>query len=303
MVPAQDLRQQLTQAFAGGSPPDVFYLSPEEARTFQDSLFPYGDQIEDIDDFYPALIESYTIDDQLYCVPKDFSNLALVINTTAWEAAGLTDDDIPTTWDELTAVSTQLTSGEQTGLVFGGEIERVGAFLRQAGGWIVNEDMTEATAESDDNREALTYVQDNVLAGNFQYAAQVEAGWGGEAFGTGKGAMTIEGPWIVGALQNDFPDVSWQAAELPGGPCRAGDADVLELLGHRGGWRHRERRRARTPLRVTRGAADLHRGVRCQSVTDQPRGVERRGPAREGRLQRRDRLRPGAGRARRASRR
>ena len=131
-----------------------------------------------------------------------------MINTAAWEAAGLTEDDIPTTWDELTAVSTQLTSGEQTGLVFGGEFERVGAFLRQAGGWIVNEDMTEATAESEENEEALTYVQDNVLAGNFQYAAQVEAGWGGEAFGSGKGAMTIEGPWIVGALQNDFPDVA-----------------------------------------------------------------------------------------------
>ena len=155
-------------------------------------------------------------------MPKDFSNLALVINTAMWEAAGLTDDDIPTTWDELTAVSTELTTGEQTGLVFGGEIERVGAFLRQAGGWIVNEDQTEATAESDENREALTYVQDNVLAGNFQFARQVEAGWGGEALGTGKGAMTIEGPWIVGALQNDFPDIEWMAAELPEGPAGPG---------------------------------------------------------------------------------
>ena len=222
VIPAQDLVQQLTQAFAGGEPPDVFYLSPEQTRTFKDSLFPYGDQIDDIDDFYPALVESYTVDDQLYCVPKDFSNLALVINNTMWEAAGLTEDDIPTTWDELTAVSTELTTGEQTGLVFGGEIERVGAFLRQAGGWIVNEDQTEATAESDENREALTYVQDNVLAGNFQFARQVEAGWGGEALGTGKGAMTIEGPWIVGALQNDFPDIEWMAAELPEGPAGPG---------------------------------------------------------------------------------
>ena len=101
VIPAQDLNQQLTQGFAGGSPPDVFYVSPEQTRPFQDSLYPYGDQIDDVDDFYPALIESYTIDDELYCLPKDFSNLALVINTAAWEAAGLTDADIPTTWDEL----------------------------------------------------------------------------------------------------------------------------------------------------------------------------------------------------------
>ena len=63
------------------SPPDVFYASPEQTRQWQDSMFPYGDQIEDVDDFYPALIESYTIDDTLYCLPKDFSNLALVINS------------------------------------------------------------------------------------------------------------------------------------------------------------------------------------------------------------------------------
>ena len=114
----------------------------------------------------------------------------------------------PDDWDELRTVSETLTTGDQVGLVFGGEWERIGAFMVQGGGWIVNEDGTEATAESEGNVEALTYVQDNVLAGNFQYAAQVEAGWGGEAFGLGKGAMTIEGPWIVGALDADFPDVS-----------------------------------------------------------------------------------------------
>ncbi len=183
VIPAQDLAEQLTQAFAGGSPPDVFYLSPEQTRQFQDSLFPYGDQIEDVDDFYPALIEAYTIDDTLYCLPKDFSNLALVINTEAWEAAGLTDEDIPTTWDELSEVSQTLTTGDQTGLVFTGEADRVGAFMVQAGGWFTNEEQTEATADSPENEEALTYLQENLTAGNFKHAATVEAGWGGEAFG------------------------------------------------------------------------------------------------------------------------
>ncbi len=30
--------------------------------------------------------------------------------------------------------------------------------------------------------------------------------------------MVIEGPWINGAMQNDFPDVNFQVAELPAGP-------------------------------------------------------------------------------------
>jgi multiple sugar transport system substrate-binding protein len=222
VIPAQDLAQQMTQAFAGGSPPDVFYASPEQTRQWQDSMFAYGDQIEDVDDFYPALIESYTIDDTLYCLPKDFSNLALVINSEAWEAAGLTDADVPTTWDQLAQVSQTLTTGEQTGLVYTGEADRVGAFMVQAGGWFTNEDQTEATANSPENEEALTYLQENLAAGNFKHSADVEAGWGGEAFGTGKGAMTVEGPWIVGALEADYPDVPWVAAELPEGPAGKG---------------------------------------------------------------------------------
>ena len=222
VIPAQDLNQQMTQAFAGGSPPDIFYASPEQTRQWQDSMFAYGDQIEDVDDFYPALIEAYTIDDTLYCLPKDFSNLALVINSAAWEAAGLTDEDIPTTWDELATVSQTLTTGDQTGLVFSGEADRVGAFMVQAGGWFTNEDQTEATATTPENEEAMTYLQENLTAGNFKYAADVETGWGGEAFGTGKGAMTIEGPWIVGALGADWPDVQWQGAELPEGPAGPG---------------------------------------------------------------------------------
>ena len=92
----------------------------------------------------------------------------------------------------------------------------------QAGGWFTNEDQTEATADSPENEEALAYLQENLTAGNFQYAANVDAGWGGEAFGLEKAAMTVEGPWIVGAINADWPDVQWQAAELPEGPAGKG---------------------------------------------------------------------------------
>ena len=49
------------------------------------------------------------------------------------------------------------------------------------------------------------------------YSSDVGAGWGGEAFGKELGAMTIEGNWITGAMQNDFPDVDYQVVALPAG--------------------------------------------------------------------------------------
>jgi multiple sugar transport system substrate-binding protein len=56
------------------------------------------------------------------------------------------------------------------------------------------------------------------------YSSDVGAGWGGEAFGKGLGAMTIEGNWIEGALKNDFPDVDYKVVKLPAGP--AGEATL-----------------------------------------------------------------------------
>ena len=54
--------------------------------------------------------------------------------------------------------------------------------------------------------------------GSAKYPKQLDSGWGGEAFGTGKAAMTMEGNWIQGAMKHDYPKVSYQVAELPAGP-------------------------------------------------------------------------------------
>jgi multiple sugar transport system substrate-binding protein len=221
---ASDLNQQLAQGFSSGNPPDVFYMSADQFASYAEngSLQSYAGDLPNADDFYPALVDSFTFDGEFYCAPKDFSTLQLIINTDLWTAAGLTDDDIPTNWDELTAVATTLTSGPTTGLVMSGEYARVGAFMVQAGGNLMNEDSTEATADTPENLEALEYVKQNLTSGVFKYAADVGAGWGGEAFGKQLGAMTIEGNWITGAMTNDFPEVNYQVVELPEGPAGKG---------------------------------------------------------------------------------
>ena len=67
-------------------------------------------------------------------------------------------------------------------------------------------------------KQALQFVADMHKAGTAASAAKVGAGWGGEALGKGKAAMTIEGNWIVGAMKTDFPNVKYSVAELPAGP-------------------------------------------------------------------------------------
>jgi multiple sugar transport system substrate-binding protein len=221
---ASDIAQELAQGFAGGNPPDVFYLDASKWASFakDGSLFPYAEDTADADDFYEPLRETFTYEDQFYCLPKDFSTLALQINTDAWKKAGLTDADIPTDWDQLAAVAKKLTTKDQVGLALSPGIDRLGAFAVQNGGWWLTDDASAPAASSPEVVEAMDYVQENFKAGTFAFASDLDTGWGGEAFGTGKAAMTIEGNWIKGAVTNDYPDLNYISVELPAGPAGQG---------------------------------------------------------------------------------
>lgn len=222
VIAAADLNQELAQGFAGDVPPDVFYMGWDQFQTYADDQYlePYAMDLPNADVFYPALRDTFTFDGTFTCAPKDFSTLGLVINTDLWEDAGLTEADIPTTWDQLKTVSAKLTSGDTVGLSMAPEYARVGVFMAQNGGALVTDGV--ATANSEQNIAALEFVKGMLTDGSLKWPSDVGAGWGGEAFGKKTAAMVIEGPWIAGALRNDFPDVKYSVVELPAGPVGKG---------------------------------------------------------------------------------
>ena len=219
VVAADDLGQQLSQGFAGDAAPDLFYMSWDQFSNYASNRYleSYASKLPNAGDFYPALVDTFTYDDEFVCAPKDFSTLGLIINTDKWAEAGLTDADIPTDWDSLEAAATKLTTGDTVGLSFGLEYARLGVFMNQAGGSLVDDAGTTVTADSAENLAGLEYVQKLHDDGVLKWPAEIEAGWGGEALGAGKAAMVIEGPWIKG-IATDFPDTKYQAYELPAGP-------------------------------------------------------------------------------------
>ncbi|MBN9608668.1 MAG: extracellular solute-binding protein [Actinobacteria bacterium] len=220
VTPASNLDQQLAQGFSSNTPPDLFYMDPSKLGTYAKAgdLWSYGDQLPNKSDFYPALVKSFTYNGQLYCAPKDQSTLALWINTADWTAAGLTDADIPTTWDQLDAVAKKLSTGGRVGLALSPTRDRVDAFFVQNGGYLVNDAGTAATVNSEQNIAALTFVKKMLTDGAMKWSSDLNTGWGGEAFGTNKSAMTIEGPWMFGALKSDYPNIKYKIVPLPAGP-------------------------------------------------------------------------------------
>jgi multiple sugar transport system substrate-binding protein len=231
VVVASDLGQQLAQGFASGNPPDIFYLGNDQVATYAKAgSLATLDNLKNVKAFYPSLRAAYTYKGHLYAAPKDFSTLALVVNTASWQGAKLTAKDYPTTWGQLSSVAKKLTRNGQIGLCTGPEFHRLGVFMIQSGGWLVSKDGKTATVNSKANVAAFNYVKQMMKAGTFKLTNQLGAGWGGEAFGKGMCAMTIEGNWIAGAMTHDYPTVKYKALQLPSGPAGKG------TLQYDGGW-------------------------------------------------------------------
>ena len=107
--------------------------------------------------------EAFTYDGTWYCPPKDFSTLGLVYNVDMLEAAGV---EPPTNMEELAAAAEALTADGVVGLSFGPELDRVGVFMLANGGYIVNDDVSEMTLDTEENRAALQYLADMFAAGH-----------------------------------------------------------------------------------------------------------------------------------------
>ncbi|BFU43343.1 extracellular solute-binding protein [Krasilnikovia sp. MM14-A1004] len=215
-IPEYD--SMLDTALAGNNPPDLFYLNDHKLGDYAkaEKIVAYGDRLDNPQDFYPSLRDSFTYQGTFYCAPKDFSTLQLVYDVDAFKAAGL--ERPPTTWRELAAYAERLTKPGRPGFVNNADFYRWGVFMLQAGAWPTNEARTRMTMDTPEMRAALRYVADGLRGKYFAMASTVGASWGGEALGKHKAAMTIEGNWISGAMATDYPSVHWAAAELPAGP-------------------------------------------------------------------------------------
>lgn len=222
--PATDFAQELAQGFTAGNPPDLFYVSPDQFTDLvaKHRLAAYADKLPNADKFYPSLRKTYTSNNVFYAAPKDLGVLALAINTKMWKDAGLTDADIPKTWEQLHAAAKKLSAKGVTGFTISPDFAHVGPFMLESGGWLVNDDQTAAQANSPENVRALDFLKSMLADGSMKLSTDLGVGWPGEALGKKKAAMIVEGPWLDGAMKADYPTVDYRVVNMPAGPSGPG---------------------------------------------------------------------------------
>lgn len=113
---------RLATAFASNSGPDLFLISPGDFLRYANGgalfdLAPYMTK-EAIDDFNPDVLATRRIGDKVYGLPMEVEPLAIYYSKPAFEKKGLSEADLPTTWDQLLDVADKLTDDRQSGLVF-----------------------------------------------------------------------------------------------------------------------------------------------------------------------------------------
>ncbi len=230
-IPA-DFQTKLKAAMAGGTAPDVFYVDDQLMTAFGPTgqLLPLDDFMTaggvSRDDFIPSLLSIFTQSGVTYALPKDWGTLGLVYLPEAFTAAGIDEPTADWTWDDLKAAAEAIAAtGEYGGFCQNADWARFAPWAFGNGGAYANDDLTAGTLDTPEVIEAARFVTDMYADGSIVTAADLGAGWCGEAIGKQLVGMTYEGGWMVNYMRTDFADVVWKAEELPAGP--AGKANII----------------------------------------------------------------------------
>ena len=154
----------------------------------------------------------------IHTIPMGAMMPLLFINLEKLEAAGLTEADVPTTWEELRAVAAKLTERDArkritvAGLSMDGQ-EWLQNAVYQQGRYLFNADGTRVQVQNPEYRAALEFISDLV---HVDKALDNEIGSKRlDGFASEQAAMFIGFSWIAGFLRANKPDMKWAAFLLP----------------------------------------------------------------------------------------
>ena len=215
----------LRSRFAARKTPDVFYLDSSEApMLIQSGVLEAFDgrntDVPDLADFYPHFIDAFRGDDRrIYGLPKDYSTLALYVNTRLLAAAGFKPDQVPVDFNALMAfcrdLQVRLPKGKAA-MIYEKDLARHLSAFESFGTPVIT---PQGDASLAANPAALAYLEAFVQARKGGYVVSPKDDLGADspaaAFGAEKTVMMMEGNWVLSALRKDYAGVPFVTREMP----------------------------------------------------------------------------------------
>ena len=204
-----DYSTAMTSRFAARNPPDVFYVDSSVAPAWEQQgvLQPLNSYIAaskyDTSKFYPGLLNAFKAGKTVYGFPKDWSPLAMEINTGM---LGTAHAKAPTNWSTLTAAAQQI---KAAGVVHGGAPICLAADWARLLPFVFQNKASLATITSPAAAAAVNYYVGLIKSGLAQTPTQLGVGWCGEALGKQKAAIIFEGNWVLPYMKSTFPNTRY----------------------------------------------------------------------------------------------
>lgn len=213
----------LQTAFASGQGPDLFLISPGDFLRYYNGgalldLTPFIDP-EVQADFPEDVMGTRKVDGKIFGVPMEVEPMAFYYSVKAFEDAGLNENDVPKTWDELLELGKKLTNADRYGLLFDtnpGYYQNFTwyPFMWQGGGEFQTADGKSAF-NSPAVVQALKLWKDAVDSGSAP--RQINAGGFDLIANMAAGYCAIQncGIWGISAMKQNAPDVPFGMFKLP----------------------------------------------------------------------------------------
>jgi multiple sugar transport system substrate-binding protein len=213
-------------AFAAGEGPDIFLISPGDILRYYsgNALVELGQYMtkEAIDDFFPNNMATRIMDGKVYALPMEIEPLAMFYSKPALEKAGISEAELPKTWDQLVDLGDKLKSKKLGPMCFStapGYYQNFTwyPFFWQGGGEVVSKDGTHSVFESKAAVDALTLWQEPIKQGIMPRvepaAADVIT-----AFTEGYASVYLNGIWNVSAFRQRAPKFEYGIFPIPTPP-------------------------------------------------------------------------------------
>ncbi len=227
-IPYDDLRQKLVTGLAGGVLPDVLRADIIWVPEFADQgvLLALDEEMPDFDELaaqvFPGPLSTNQWGDHYYGLPLDTNTRIIFANDAVLEAAGITE--LPATIEDFEAMLATVAETQGEG-VYGYAEGGTGAWsvlpwIWTMGGAVTDEGLTTATGylNGEGTVAAVTMLKDWLDQG---YMSPSILGGGtatSDQFGNAQTATILEGPWMPGIFNNQFPELGFSFAPVPAGP-------------------------------------------------------------------------------------
>lgn len=227
LTPVSEYWTKLQTAVAGGSAPDVFWMNHLNLPLYASNgvVAPIDEYISeagiDVGDYPESSVALYNFEGAQYGLPQDLDTIGLWYNKTLFDAAGIEYPSADWTWDDVRAAAADLTNPADGVYGIASSVDSQTNYYNtvwQAGGFILNEDLTESGWGTPENAAGVQYWVDFIENGHSPSAAQLSETPADQLFPSGKLAMYYSGTWNVGPYTADAAIAEMvDVAPLPAG--------------------------------------------------------------------------------------